>query len=515
MQDVLNFFQQIDFVGILKWLFAFLVGDGGLLALMTFILTLRQNKAPKNTESDSIPTKEKSSFLKNAVILLVGFILLVGINVVIYMFVPKPEPTDFSYAVKEDNTVCITGLLNRDLSDYEIPATIKGLDVTEIKNNAFKDCDNITSITIPDTVKLIGSDAFEDCDNLLFVKVSESNEHFSSVDGVLYNKARTKLLYYPDENNKGKIIDSGVCGDYINWTLYQNGLLLISGSGDMDFKNQKENNFAPWCDYASQINLVLFDGPISSVATVSFRLCDRITSMALPDSVSKIGVSSFSGCTALTKITMPEHITTISDTAFVNCSSLAEIDLPISITSLGSGVFNKCTSLKSIAITDLVTSIPNGAFFLSGLETIELPKNLSRIEASAFCRCYNLKEINIPDSVTFIGHDAFSQCFELNEVHISKNTDTIEYGAFWKCSSLKSIVIPDSVESLESVTFQHCNDLSSITLPNSLKKIDHHNFSGCNNLKDVYFNGTEEEWKKIAIKDNNDPLISANIHYQG
>ena len=187
MQDVLNFFQQIDFVGILKWLFAFLVGDGGLLALMTFILTLRQNKAPKNTESDSIPTKEKSSFLKNAVILLVGFILLVGINVVIYMFVPKPEPTDFSYAVKEDNTVCITGLLNRDLSDYEIPATIKGLDVTEIKNNAFKDCDNITSITIPDTVKLIGSDAFEDCDNLLFVKVSESNEHFSSVDGVLYN----------------------------------------------------------------------------------------------------------------------------------------------------------------------------------------------------------------------------------------------------------------------------------------------------------------------------------------
>ena len=173
------------------------------------------------------------------------------------------------------------------------------------------------------------------------------------------------------------------------------------------------------------------------------------------------------------------------------------------------------TILPLIAIPDLVTSIPNGAFFLSGLETIELPKNLSRIEASAFCRCYNLKEINIPDSVTFIGHDAFSQCFELNEVHISKNTDTIEYGAFWKCSSLKSIVIPDSVESLESVTFQHCNDLSSITLPNSLKKIDHHNFSGCNNLKDVYFNGTEEEWKKIAIKDNNDPLISANIHYQG
>ena len=86
---------------------------------------------------------------------------------------------------------------------------------------------------------------------------------------------------------------------------------------------------------------------------------------------------------------------------------------------IGSGVFNKCTSLKSIAIPDLVTSIPNGAFFLSGLETIELPKNLSRIEASAFCRCYNLKEINIPDSVTFIGHDAFSQCFELNEVHIS------------------------------------------------------------------------------------------------
>ena len=61
MQEVINYFQQIDFMGILKWLFAFLVGDGGLLALMTFILTLKQNKSSKSSESNSSSQNEKST----------------------------------------------------------------------------------------------------------------------------------------------------------------------------------------------------------------------------------------------------------------------------------------------------------------------------------------------------------------------------------------------------------------------------------------------------------------------
>lgn len=549
MDGIVNFLQQIDFMTILTRTFVFLVGDGGLLALITFILTLSKSlnhqgtAKDDNVGKDSTENTEKKkisgSFLKISAVVFGVFVLIVGLNVLMNIFAPKPEPTDYAFAVKEDDTVCITGLFNKDVTECLIPETIRGHKVTEIRSGAFKDCDNITSITIPDTVKLIGSDAFEDCDNLVFVMVNDNNEYFSSVDGVLYNKSRTKLLYYPDEKKKGEIIDSGICGDYVNWTFYQSGLLFISGSGGMDFKNQKENNYAPWCDYASQITLVLIDGPITSVANTAFRMCDRITSIVLPESVSTIGVSSFSTCTALTKITIPEHLTTICNAAFVNCSSLTQIDLPNSLSTIGTDSFNKCISIKEIRIPQSVTSIPFRAFYnCSNLKKVDIPdsvtnigdsafshcsrlsevnlsSSLTRIGAAAFLCCYEIKKINIPESVTIIDHDAFSQCYSIKSVHTPKTINSIGYGAFWKCQSLESFTFPDSISSIENVIFQHCISLTSVTIPNSVKTIQPNAFSGCNNLEDVYFKGTEEEWNKITIKEKNEPLLNATIHFQG
>ena len=96
----------------------------------------------------------------------------------------------------------------------------------------------------------------------------------------------------------------------------------------------------------------------------------------------------------------------------------------------------------------------------------------------------------IPDSVTSIGERAF-------------------YG----CSSLESIVIPDSVTSIGYWAFRGCSSLESIVIPDSVTSIGERAFEGCSSLTDVYYTGSESEWKAISIGYFNTYLTNVTIHY--
>ena len=85
--------------------------------------------------------------------------------------------------------------------------------------------------------------------------------------------------------------------------------------------------------------------------------------------------------------------------------------------------------------------------------------------------------------------------------------------AFYDCSSLTSVTIPEGVTSIGYEAFYGCSSLTSVTIPSSVTSIKAWAFSGCTNLKDVYYLGTEEEWKKISIDSWNTPLTNATIHY--
>jgi len=139
------------------------------------------------------------------------------------------------------------------------------------------------------------------------------------------------------------IIDSGTCGvngDNLTWELDNDGLLTISGEGDM----QSYYEHAPWFAYASNINEASIGSGVTSIGDNAFRDCSSMTDISIPDSVISIGRSAFSSCNSLTSITFPEGVTSISDDAFSACSSLTSITVPDSVTNIGNCAFGTDSS---------------------------------------------------------------------------------------------------------------------------------------------------------------------------
>lgn len=222
-------------------------------------------------------------------------------------------------------------------------------------------------------------------------------------------------------------------------------------------------------------------------------------------------------------------VTTIGEGAFFDCKSLISVTLPDSVTSIGYNAFENCDNLDSVYITDLASYLninfdnngySNPMYYADKLYinnqlavTIEIPDSVTNIPINAFDGCDSLISITIPDSVKTVGSYAFSGCTGLTSINIPDSVTSIDPRAFSGCSNLKSITIPNSVKIIYDNAFSSCSSLTSITIPNSVTNIDDAAFSHCDNLKNVYFTGTEEEWNDINIRNFNDCLTNANIHY--
>ena len=249
------------------------------------------------------------------------------------------------------------------------------------------------------------------------------------------------------------IVDSGTCGAEVTWTLDSEGVLTISGSGDM---NDYGSSGAPWHDRVK--SAVIAEG-VTSIGDYAFWDCYDLASVSIPDSVTRIGSSAFSYCKSLTSVTIPN-----------------------SVTSIGEGAFEDCTSLNGIWVAEgnsHYSSDASGVLFDKDMTTlIQCP--------GSFSGAYT-----IPNSVTSIGDDAFSNC-----------------------KSLTSVTIPDSVTSISDFAFSNCKSLTSVTIPDSVTSIGEWAFFGCSSLTDVYYAGSEAQWKAISISSaGNDDLLNANIHY--
>lgn len=149
----------------------------------------------------------------------------------------------------------------------------------------------------------------------------------------------------------------------------------------------------------------------------------------------------------------------------------------------------------------------------SRVKSAVIAEGVTSIGSSAFDDCTSLTSVTIPDSVTSIGDDAFYDCTSLTSVTIPDSVTSIGDGAFASCTSLTSVTIPDGVTSIGEQAFYYCTSLTSVTILNGVTSIGSYAFVGCTSLTDVYYAGSEAQWKAIQISYGNDALLNANIHY--
>ena len=179
-----------------------------------------------------------------------------------------------------------------------------------------------------------------------------------------------------------EIVDSGTCGDNLTYTLDSNGVLTISGTGDM------QNSSFGW--NKDQVQSVIINDGVTSIGQDAFYQCTNLTSVTIPISVISIGNYAFQECASLTSITIPDSVTSIGRNLFFRCTGLTSVTIGNSVTSIGDYVFNQCKSLTSITIPDSVTSIGISVFGSCG--------NLTEVDFSA---CTDIPTLN--DSTAFSG----------------------------------------------------------------------------------------------------------------
>ena len=230
--------------------------------------------------------------------------------------------------------------------------------------------------------------------------------------------------------------ESGTCGPNLRWHLTDNGVLTISGKGEMNDYSYPDGG--PWSK--SDIKRIIIGDGVTTIGQDAFRDCSSLTSVNIPNSVTAIGGAAFAGCSALTSVTIPNSVTTIGNSAFSGCRSLTSVNIPNSVTTIGDYAFHGCSALTSVTIPNSVTTIGDHAFLgCSALTSVTIPNSVTEIGERAFGSCSKLTSVTIPNSVTKIGKDAFNCCTNLQKVNIGNSVKTIGEYAFDQCTNITQI----------------------------------------------------------------------------
>ena len=286
-----------------------------------------------------------------------------------------PGELSGAYSVKEGTrTICDRAFsFCRSLSEIVIPSS-----VTSIGDRAFSSCESLKYISIPKSVICLNGNPFAEWNG----KLECLSPNYIYEDDVLFNKDKSRIISFRNQNVKSYVIPSSVTsiGD---WAFYG-------------------------CNSLSEI---VIPSSVTSISDRTFSNCDSLSKIVIPSSVTSIGGRAFSFCRSLSEIVIPSSVTSIGECAFVACCSLSEIVIPSSVTSIGNGAFSSCRSLSEIVIPSSVTSIDDGAFYgCDSLSEIVIPSSVTSIGDRAFYGCDSLSEIVIPSSVTSIGDSAFYKC---------------------------------------------------------------------------------------------------------
>lgn len=202
--------------------------------------------------------------------------------------------------------------------------TYKILDsVTRINNYAFEGCNNLNKIEITEKVTNIGQMAFIRSTNLTNIEVDSNNQCYSSENGMLLNKDKTRFI----------------C-----------------------------------CPAGKQVTIDILPESVTTIGAYAFSYCTNLTTFIIPEGVTSIGMSAFWNCTNLTSVTISEGVTTLVNDSFVGCSSLKSIIIPNSVTTIANFAFSSCSGFTIYCKTNSTAQVYADSNSISYIIDDEAPK---------------------------------------------------------------------------------------------------------------------------------------------
>ena len=398
--------------------------------------------------------------------------------------------------------------------EYEIPDGVQ-----EIGLFAFDGCIYFARITIPESLResysLMNLNVFDDCIALEEINVAPENPDFCSVDGVWFNKDKTKLISYPQAKKGDQysipdtVTEIGTsafykCENIMLFTIPESVECINNGAFRQTGYYQNKSNWENGalyigdclidCDYTLPEEYVVKPGTrLIGAFALSSR---RLTSLILNDGLEFINSYAFDSCQNLTTLTIPGSVKVINGYFVKNCANLTEVIISDGVECINSYAFNSCENLTTLTIPGSVKVV--SAHIVNNCEkftAVTICDGVEIIEADAFYGCNALSSISLPDSIKYIGAGAFNYTayyntsknwvkgvlYINNHLIATKNlsgacvvkegTKTIAENAFY-ISGIKSVTLPDGLVTLAKQCFYTCPNLESINLPDSIEVID-------------------------------------------
>ena len=305
------------------------------------------------------------------------------------------------------------------------------------------------------------------------------------------------------------VVDSGSCGDNVNYSLGSDGVMTISGQGRMwDFRNDADYfdyHESPWGKLRQDIKAVVFKSGVTYIGADAFEGCDNLTRVAFTDSITAIEAFAFYGCTNLENFILPQKLEVLGQQAFDGCIKITKVRIPDTVIFLDAQIFHRCEALTDVYIggsedvssytyaseplgtcisleeikvapDNIALTAVDGVLYSKDITTLvqypagkqdkvyTFPATVEMIKRYSMCDNPYIERIYLPESLETIDVGAFRCCENLKEVDFStaQSVTVIDELAFLGCSSLASVTIPASVTSIGDSAFYHCDSMTGI-----------------------------------------------------
>ena len=304
-----------------------------------------------------------------------------------------------------------------------------GSSVTSIENSFSSN--RLTSVTIPDSVRVLGEYTFFNCRLLSEIHMSSQIEYIggSAFEDTLWEKRSPEGMLY-----------LGTAAISYHGAVPENGVVELRPdttviAGDAFYGQE-------------HLQAVTIPAGVRGIGDRAFSGCRSLRQAALPSGLNRLGENAFDGCAALEELTLPSSIESIPRRCFWGCTALRSVVIPESVTNIGYEAFARCSGLREITIPDGVTQMREHTFSdCTSLQKLWIGDGLWKIPASAFYGCSALKQVHIGDKVQVADSGAFAQCSNVRDLYVGR-----QMGA-WEnlpgTEQLRTLTVPGTIQYLE------------------------------------------------------------------